>query len=393
MNNAFVIVNVSLMLLTGCSGSDKTSSAEPPGFISPEDTAAEPEDTAADSEDTAPPEVEANDISSLLESIRAEYDLPALAALRLEGDTVTDHGVTGMRKLGDETLATLNDKWHLGSCTKAMTATLVGVHIDDGLLEWTTTMQDVFPDLTGMHDDFRTVTIEMLLSHTGRVDDTSANRDAIDTQTTDDTQWRRDLTRAILLGEPGVSSGTYRYSNYGYVMVGSILEHLTGTSWEALMQERLFAPLGMTGCGFGLPDAAGDVSQPWGHSGSEPVNSDNPSMLGPAGTVHCPLMDWSLFIGDQMSAYRGDESLLSAAQAEQMFTVQSDNYAMGWLVVSAPALGGPIFSHRGSNTLNLAEVVASPDINRAYLVTTNRASEADSQAMVDTLFELHELDG
>lgn len=379
MHKTFVSVLMpSLLILAGCSEPDKTSSAGAPPFSQPEDTAT--------------PEVDPNDISSMLEPIREDYDLPALAALRIQGGTVTDHGVTGVRKLGDETLATLDDKWHIGSCTKAMTATLVGVHVDDGLLEWTSTMQDLFPDLTDMHEDFRAVTIEMLLSHTGRVDDATANQDAIDTQTTDDTQWRGDLTRAILRGGPGVSSGTYQYSNYGYVMVGAALELLTGTSWEQLMRERLFAPLGMTGCGFGPADTAGDVSQPWGHADSDPVNIDNPSMLGPAGTVHCPLNDWGLFISDQMHAYRGTESLLSAAQSEQMFTVQVDNYAMGWIVVSWPAFGGNILAHTGSNTFSIADVLVAPDINRAYLVTTNRASDADFGATFDTILALHELD-
>ena len=379
MYRTFVsIVMPSLLMLAGCSEPDKTGSPKTPLFSSPEDTAT--------------PEVDPNDISSMLEPIREGYDLPALAAVRIQGDTVTDHGVTGVRKLGDETLATLDDKWHIGSCTKAMTATLVGVHIDDGLLEWTSTMRELFPDLTDMHEDFRDVTIEMLLSHTGRIDDATANQDAIDTQTTDDTQWRGDLTRAILRGEPGVSSGTYQYSNYGYVMVGAVLELLTGTSWEQLMRERLFAPLGMTGCGFGPADTAGDVSQPWGHAASEPINGDNPSMLGPAGTIHCPLTEWGLFISDQMRAYNGTESLLSAAQAEQMFTVQADDYAMGWIVASAPAVGGNIFAHTGSNTFSIADVLVAPDINRAYLVTTNRASDADFGATVDTILALHELD-
>ena len=82
--------------------------------------------------------------------------------------------------------------------------------------------------------------------------------------------------------------GVMRYSNYGYVIAGAALEHLTATSWEELMRVRLFGPLEMNECGFGPPDSS-DASQPWGHDGyNRPTSADNWSVLGPAGasTVH-----------------------------------------------------------------------------------------------------------
>jgi hypothetical protein len=61
-------------------------------------------------------------------------------------------------------------------------------------------------------------------------------------------------------------------------------------------------------------------------------------------------------------------------------------------VASAPTVGGNFFTHTGSNTFSIADVLVSPDINRAYLVATNRASDADFGATVDTILALHELD-
>lgn len=344
-------------------------------------------------DDTSAPIIEAEDVSDQLEAIRSEYGLPALAGIRLEGDTVTHQGVTGVRKLGEDTLATVDDKWHIGSCTKAMTGTLVGLHVDDGLLDWTSTMAELFPDMDGMHDSFRDVTVEMLLSHSGGIDDAAANSAVVATQTSNDVQWRADLTRAILRNEPGTEIGSYQYSNYGYVMAGAALERLTDASWEELMRARLFEPLGMSGCGFGPADASGDGSQPWGHSGDEPSNRDNVPVLGPAGTVHCPLADWGRFISDQIRAYNGEESILSADQAEQMFTVKAGNYAMGWLVADYPSFGGTILAHTGSNTFSLADVLVSPDINQAYLAATNRADlSTDIGATQDTISLLFEQD-
>ena len=67
-------------------------------------------------------------------------------------------GVVGTRKRGTEIAATLNDQWHLGSDTKAMTATLVAKLVEKGRLKWESTVAEVFPDLAagfrrrGSHD-------------------------------------------------------------------------------------------------------------------------------------------------------------------------------------------------------------------------------------------------
>ena len=79
---------------------------------------------------------------------------------------VTAFGVAGVRKRGTKSRATPNDLWHLGSNTKAMTATLVARLIEQGQLSWDTTVADVFSDKDfEIHPDFRGVTLLQLLSH------------------------------------------------------------------------------------------------------------------------------------------------------------------------------------------------------------------------------------
>src|SRR5690606_3654788 len=93
---------------------------------------------------------------------------PALAGaiVDLEGNTTL--GATGTRRAGHEEPVTTGDLWHLGSCTKAMTATLIARLVERGDLEWTTTLADAFPDFAlSMHPDWREVTIEQLLANRG----------------------------------------------------------------------------------------------------------------------------------------------------------------------------------------------------------------------------------
>src|SRR5688500_17405903 len=65
------------------------------------------------------------DVSELLAPIRERHDLPALAGAIITLDGIEAIGVDGVRRRGGSERATIDDRFHLGSCTKAMTATLI----------------------------------------------------------------------------------------------------------------------------------------------------------------------------------------------------------------------------------------------------------------------------
>ena len=97
--------------------------------------------------------------------------------------------------------------------------------------------------------------------------------------------------------------GNDLYSNLSYMVAGAIAERATGKSWETLMQERLFTPLGMTTVGYGPPATPGGVDQPSGHrrdgtGGWVPVQfGDLPAAGAPAGSnLHMSIQDWAQFI-------------------------------------------------------------------------------------------------
>jgi CubicO group peptidase (beta-lactamase class C family) len=87
--------------------------------------------------------------ASLACSIRSAETTPCP---RIGGAIVTSQGligvgVTGVRKAGTDALVTPDDKWHLGSDTKAMTATMIGLLVQQGKLRWDSTIGEVFTDL------------------------------------------------------------------------------------------------------------------------------------------------------------------------------------------------------------------------------------------------------
>jgi D-alanyl-D-alanine carboxypeptidase len=317
-----------------------------------------------------------------LEHVRQAHGLPALSALVMRDGQVVSVAAAGVRKLGDGTRVTVDDRWHLGSNAKAMTATLAGMLVDEKRLAWTSTVGEVFSSWKDLDPQFAKVTLEMLLAHrAGAPAALSPPAWARMWAARDQNAERTRTVHALLTGPPG-KVGEFLYSNFGYLVAGVMIEQITGQPWEAVIRKRLFQPLGMTSCGFGAPASPGKIDQPWAHRGegatTAPVapgpKSDNPPSLGPAGTVHCGLRDWAKFAQMHLDGARGKATLVSAATMTRLHAaLPGGDYALGWLVNQPD--GNMVLTHDGSNTMFLARIWLMPAKNTGFLVATNAAGD------------------
>jgi D-alanyl-D-alanine carboxypeptidase len=315
-----------------------------------------------------------------LAKVREQFHLPGLSTLVLRDGRVAEVSAVGVRKLGDATAITPDDRWHLGSDTKAMTATLAAILVEEKRIGWDSTVGQVLgPDV---RPELRKVTLEMLLAHRGGIPEkvSPAEWDRM-WQAKDHHRQRQETVRALLRAAPE-KVGAFLYSNFSYLVADAMLEKVTGQPWELSIRKRLFQPLKMDSCSFGPPASTGKVDHPWAHrrQGNQltPVppgpQSDNPPSLGPAGTVHCTLRDWSRFIQMHLDGARATPTLVSPPTMTKLHTPPpGGNYALGW--ITAPHDSGTTLSHDGSNTLFFARVWMLPAKNVAFLVVTNAAGE------------------
>ncbi len=292
----------------------------------------------------------------MLEKIRDQYYLPGMIGGIVQGVTLARIGAAGVRKLGSAAPMQVQDQIHIGSCTKAMTATMLGMLVDNGLLNWSSTIRDVFPEeASRLHPDFQTATLAHLLTHRAGLPHDASWWRLPGLTTTDQ---RRAALLSLLSKPPLNKPGTvYAYSNAGYVLAGLMAEEVTGQSWEELMQQRLFEPLGMKSAGFGPPgqSSSSRIDQPWGHRDNhgrlEAVQGDNAPCMGPAGTVHCSVPDWGKFASLHLRAAEGKPRLLKPETFRTLHTPPpGSEYAGGWLVLERPWAHGVALNHNGSNT-------------------------------------------
>ena len=324
--------------------------------------------------------------------------LPGMIGAIVRGEELAAIGASGIRKIGSPEPIRPDDLIHLGSCTKAMTATMIGTLVDEQKLGWGSTIGDVFPDeASAIHPDFRGVTLIHLLSHRAGLphdaDWWNLGRGLPVTQ-----QRRRLLTR-VLQDPPRDRPGSkYEYSNLGYVLAGLMAEQVTGTPWEELMLRRLFRPLGMTSAGFGPPGKPGQVIQPWGHRGEgdelRPVLEDNAPAMGPAGTVHCSLPDWAKFASLHLRGTVGGQRPLKPETLKALHTPEpGEFYVGGWFIADRSWAGGLALNHDGSNTTWYCSIWLAPARDRGFLVATNAGGDQASKACEEAIRELIRIDG
>ena len=317
---------------------------------------------------------------------------PGLIAAISDEDGVRALASAGVRKQGSPEKLTVNDLVQIGSVTKAMTSTMLATLVADGTFVhgWQTTISQVFPELVDeIHAGYHSVTLWQLTSHTGGL-----VRDARPWWAHTELEIRERryaIMKENLANPPAGAVGAYLYSNLGYMVAGAMAEKLTGQSWETLMQERLFEPLGMSSAGFGAPGTPNEVYQPWGHSRDAgaswvPSQIDNAVALGPAGTVHVSIADWAKFI--QLWFPDLVPRILDRTTLTTLITPRSgESYAGGWGVGYRTWAAGNTLGHSGSNTYWYSSLWVAPNRERAYLAVAN-STEFDleqTHGMLDSI--------
>jgi CubicO group peptidase (beta-lactamase class C family) len=342
------------------------------------------------------------DLAAALEPIRARHRLPALAAAVVSEGRIVAAGACGVRKAGSQTKVTLADRFHLGSCTKSMTATAIARLVEKGVLGWETSIGEVFPDLAArIHADFLPVTIEELLSHRSGLGEDRAPGELLARLRRLQGPMRERRRRLVVLAlaaPPAAPRGEKMlYSNLGYAIAGAMAEARAGKDWEDLLRDLLFSPLGMASAGFGPPASPGKIDHPWGHTELGPAAlpvapgplADNPLVLGPAGTVHASIEDFARYAALHLDGARGRTRLLEAASFRKLQAPPAaGDYALGWAIHTAAGGAGRILAHDGSNTMFYASAVIAPKRDLAVVVATNLGGERAAKATAEAVKHL-----
>lgn len=361
-------------------------------------------------------------LDTYLESVRAEFGLPAIVAAVVDAGDITEAGAAGVRMIGRDEKVTIDDRFHIGSDTKAMTATLAGMMVEEGKLRWDSTIGEVLGDkVPGINPTLAAVTIEQLLSHSSGIPFDNEQIAAL-YFSTDGFEYPLPELRLRALDAwkdqvPVIPEASpFQYSNLGYIIAGAMIETVAGEDWEALIRERIFDPLGMTTAGLGPQATTGLYDAAIGHRVQEDGSlkpfpwgaaADSPPMVGPAGTAHMSVLDFARWAGWNAGGGRRGPALVSPETLARIQephvttpalpnpppgTPAQGQYALGWGVVKYDWSPRPLLNHNGSNQMMLAKILVDTQADFAVVVMTNaggKDAESGAAAVVRHLYETY----
>lgn len=166
------------------------------------------------------------------------WDIPGVALAVVKDDAVVFARGYGHRALDSALPVTEHTLFEIGSITKSFTATAIAMLVDEGRLHWDDPLTRYLPDLQ-FADPYvtRAITLRDVLTHRSGLTVPMISELGCS---------RTEALRRLRYLDPSTTfRDKYAYKNINYILAGEVVAAVTGQSWEQLIQERIFTPLGM----------------------------------------------------------------------------------------------------------------------------------------------------
>lgn len=250
-----------------------------------------------------------------------------------------DVGTAGRLKAGSAARLRHRHFLHLGSLSKAITATAVAQVVRRTPLRWTSTVGQVFPQVRpDMPRAVRRITLARLLRHRSGLPAFTAGSEVQQAPSFTGPPARQQgrFTRWLLRRSPEFAPGTFHYSNAGYTVAAQMASQASGRTWRQLVRRHVARPLGVD-VRFGMPARSPD--QPWGHVWSEqravpvrPTIRLLPAYLAPAGDLAMQPRGYGRFVQAHVRGLDGHTTPVGPPRTIRLLHRPRGRYAMGWLV-------------------------------------------------------------
>jgi CubicO group peptidase (beta-lactamase class C family) len=336
-----------------------------------------------------------------------DWETPGLALAVVKGDTVLLAEGYGVRDAGKRLAVTRDTVFAIGSATKAFTATLLGLLVDEGRIAWDTPVARYLPTFRLKDEAARErLTPRDLVTHRSGL----PRHDFV---------WynaplsRREIFDRLAFLEPSADfRARFQYQNLMFMAAGHLAEEVAGAPWETLVQQRLFEPLGMAASNVSVEETrkAADYALPYqeGEGGLKEIPFRNLDAVGPAGSINSSAADMARWLRFNLSGGRlGEKRLVSEQALAEIHRPQvvvgdggrdpeilGTSYAMGWMV---DTYRGHLRLQHGGNIDGFSAMVALlPRDQVGVAVLTNRGGtplpEVVARTVADRLLELPALD-
>jgi CubicO group peptidase (beta-lactamase class C family) len=330
-----------------------------------------------------------------------DWQVPGMAIAIVAHDKVVFAKGFGVKKVGGHAKVDTHTIFQIGSTSKAFTATLVGLLVDEHKFAWHDRVVDLFPQFQ-MYDPWVTrqfQVADLMAQHSGLPPYAGDSQAFLGFD-------RAHIIHSLRYLKP-VSSfrSQFAYQNGLFLVAAALVEKYTGKSWEDNLQTRIFKPLGMTSTTTGLQafQQARDVTclHIKNHGKVEVLPAAWPYhhwvyTYGPAGGINSNVLDMAKWLRLQLDHGKfNGQQLISRANLDFIQTPKTIigttpgklvYYCEGWIY--QPFRPHPLVWHNGGTTANKTMVAFMPGTGVGIVVLSNLITKLP-EALAYKFFDLY----
>jgi len=333
------------------------------------------------------------DLLQFIKKARTNYHIPAIAVTVMNSEKILLQEIQGTRVVDKNNSATLDDYFHIGSCSKSVLALIAEKLVEEKKITWQTKFFDVYPELKNKaRNEYLSITLEdLFLCEAGILPFTSGEEKFPEIDLSASSP--RLVFIEYLIKQPPASKQKgskfqHLYSNASYTMASAMLERVSGHNYENLVKKTLNDSLGMS-VHIGWPNSH-NPDQPWGHL----INKKKvevfppehkyklPYLLTPAGDLSLSPRDYAKYTQLHLKGLRGKNNYISS-KGYKYVHFGHEGFSLG---VANGTLGGKKFSaFDGSAGTFFCRSIIVPELNFAITIMMNAGSGSGTMKAVDSL--------
>ena len=323
-------------------------------------------------------EVDFSGLDSYIETQLARAGIPGAALVVVSREKIIHLHTFGIRG-PDGQPVTPRTLFMIGSNAKSMTALAIMQMVETGKIELDAPVKRYLPYFrTADSKDFEKVTVRQLLNQSSGFTNADGQRYFFDIDSSKSVLEKRirKLSTVRLASIPGER---YEYSNVNYIILGGIVEAVTGEPFSQYLQRHIFGPLMMTDTAVvGQVHATSDVASGYRYWFGKAIAAHGlpePKVLAPAGWVFSNAVDMGRYLLAHVNSGKVDsERILSQEGIDELHRtgvlkgIAGEGYAMGWDTDNATP---DVFSHEGALPDFSSAMAVSPKGGWGYALLLN----------------------
>ncbi|TVR05697.1 MAG: class A beta-lactamase-related serine hydrolase [Spirochaetaceae bacterium] len=325
---------------------------------------------------------------------REKYKVPAIAVTLMNSETVYRQEIQGVRVVDKPTQVTLDDYFHIGSCSKSVLAVMAAKLIEQKKITWQTRFFDVLPELkANANNAYSDITLEdLFLCEAGIQAYTNSEAEPFPVYGSSVIDKRLEFMKYLVASPPSSErkNGRFQhlYSNPSYTMASAMLERVCGFTYEELVRKTLTVDLGLSVL-IGWPNSISS-DQPWGHMiakgkvESFPPNHEYklPCLITAAGDLSMSPKDYAKYTQMHLRGLTGRDNYISS-EAYHYTHFNHEGFSLG---TANGTLGSKRYSaFDGSAGTFFCRSFIIPESDFAITIMMNASSATGSMEAVDWL--------